>query len=145
MLTFKEYSEELNIIADSVELTEEEQQEINEVLDTAARIKKRQKFINRKSRIALARKIQANRLASPDRIKTRAQIRARNLLIKRLYHGRSRSDIPLAQRKAVDTKLGRMKNTIDRLSRKLIRRVKNDDIRRKTNAVVGNFDTGSVN
>lgn len=145
MLRFKEYSEEFDTIANSVELTEEEQHEINEVLDTAARIKKRQQFINRKSRIALARKVQARRLASLDRIKTRAHQRARSMLIKRLYNGRTRSEIPLAQRKAVDTKLGRMRNAIDRMSLKLIRRVRQDDIRRKSHANLGiKFDDGQA-
>lgn len=144
MLKFKEYSTEFDVIADSMELSEDELSIINEVLDTSARIKKKQQFIRRKSRIQLAKKMQSHRLASSDRIKQRAKTRARNLLIKRLYHGRSRSDIPLAQRKAVDTKLSRMKNTVSRLSRKLIRRVKQDDIRRKTGAATGNKDSGQI-
>lgn len=138
MLKFKEYSQEFDVIADSVELTDVELTSINEVLDTSARIKKKQQFIRRSARIQLARKMQAHRLASSDRIKSRAKTRARNILIKRLYQGRSRSDIPLTQRKAVDLKLAKMKGTVARLSRKLIRRVKQDDIRRKTHANVGN-------
>lgn len=137
MLKFKEYSQEFDVIADSVELTDVELTSINEVLDTSARIKKKQQFIRRSARIQLAKKMQSHRLASTDRIKQRAKTRARNILIKRLYQGRSRSDIPLAQRKAVDIKLARMKNSVNRLSRKLIRRVKQDDIRRKTHANVG--------
>lgn len=144
MLKFKEYSQEFDVISDSMELDNDELSTINEILDTSARIKKKQQFIRRKSRIALAKKMQSHRLASNDRIKQRAKTRARNLLIKRLYHGRSRSDIPLAQRKAVDIKLSRLKNTVNRLSRKLIKRVKQDDIRRKTNANVGQRDTGQV-
>lgn len=138
MLKFKEYSQEFDVIADSVELTDVELTSINEVLDTSARIKKKQQFIRRSARIQLARKMQSHRLASSDRIQSRAKTRARNILIKRLYQGRSRSDIPLTQRKAVDLKLAKMKGTVARLSRKLIRRVKQDDIRRKTHANVGN-------
>ena len=138
MLKFKEYSQEFDVVSETIELTSDEITSINEVLDTSARIKKKQQFIRHKARIQLARKMQAHRLASSDRIQSRAKVRARNILIKRLYQGRSRSDIPLAQRKAVDTKLARMKGSVNRLSRKLIRRVKQDDIRRKTHANVGN-------
>lgn len=132
MLKFKEYSSELDAVIESTVLTEEEQQVLDEVLDTAARFKKRQSFVRRSARIALARKLQSKRLATPDRLKSRAKTRAKSLLIKRLFQGRSRSDIPLSQRAQVDKKLSMMKGTIKRISTKLLRRVKQDDIARKT-------------
>lgn len=146
MITFKEYSIEFDEVVESVELTEEEQSELNEVLDSSARIKRRQQFIRRKARISMARKVQSRRLAGTDRLKNRAKVRARNLLIKRLYQGRSRSEIPLAQRKQVDQKLARMKNTVKRISTKLLRRVKQEDIARKTKGgsgrKLGKFNPG---
>ena len=132
MLKFKEYSQEFDEVVESIQLTEEEVSELNEVLDTAARVKKKQQFIRRGARIAMARKVQQHRFASPERLKLRSRQRARSLLIKRLYQGRSRSQIPLAQRKQVDIKLGRMKNAINRISQKLIRRVRQEDIARKS-------------
>lgn len=132
MLKFKEYSSELDAMLESVELTEEEIKQLDEVLDTAARLKKRQQFKRRGARIALARKIQSKRLATPDRLKTRAKLRAKSLLIKRLFQGRSRGEIPLSQRAQVDKKLAMMKGAIKRISTKLLRRVKQDDIARKT-------------
>ena len=132
MLKFKEYSTELDAVLETVELTEEEQQQLAEVLDTAQRVKRKQAFVRRRARIALARKIQAKRLATPERLKARAKLRAKALLIKRLFQGRSRSDIPLSQRAQVDKKLELMKGSIKRISAKLLRRVKQDDIARKT-------------
>lgn len=132
MLKFKEYSQEFDQVAESVELTDEEMSELNEVLDTSARIKKKQQFIRRSARIAMARKVQQRRFASPERLKLRSKQRARNLLIRRLYQGRTRSQIPLAQRKQVDIRLGRMKGAVNRISQKLIRRVRQEDIARKT-------------
>lgn len=132
MLKFKEYSQEFDEVVESIQLTEEEVSELNEVLDTAARVKKKQQFIRRGARIAMARKVQQRRFASPERLKLRSRQRARSLLIKRLYQGRSRSQIPLAQRKQVDIKLGRMKNAVNRISQKLIRRVRQEDIARKS-------------
>lgn len=144
MLKFKEYSQEFDLQLESVQLTDEEMLQINEVLDTSARIKRRQQFIRRGARVAMARKVQQRRFASPERLKLRSRQRAKNLLIRRLYQGRSRSEIPLAQRKQVDIKLGRMKNAVTRISQKLIRRVRQEDIARKTkNRNLPKFDSKS--
>ena len=144
MLKFKEYSQEFDLQLESVQLTDEEILQINEVLDTSARIKRRQQFIRRGARVAMARKVQQRRFASPERLKLRSRQRAKNLLIRRLYQGRSRSEIPLAQRKQVDIKLGRMKNAVTRISQKLIRRVRQEDIARKTkNRNLPKFDSKS--
>jgi hypothetical protein len=124
-------------------LTEEEQSLINEVLDTSARIKKRQQFQRRRAKIQMAKRVQSRRLASTSRLKTRAKQRARNLLIKRLYQGRSRSQIPIAQRKQVDQKLSKMKRAVIRISTKLLRRVKQEDIARKSGKKIGKFNAGS--
>ena len=132
MLKFKEYSQELDIVAETIELTTEELQQIDEVLDTAGRLKRKASFIRRKARVSLARKMQAKRLATPDRLKGRAKTRAKSLLVKRMYQGRSISQIPISQRAQVSKKLARMKGSIKRISTKLMRRVKQDDIARKT-------------
>lgn len=143
MITFKEYSSEFDEVLESVEITEEEQSLINEVLDTAARLKKKQQFVRRRARIQLAKKVQSRRLADPQRLKTRARQRARNLLIKRLYQGRSRSEIPIAQRKQVDQRLGKMSGAVKRISGKLLRRVKQEDIARKSKKKLPKFNTQS--
>lgn len=144
MLKFKEYSQQFDLELESVQLTDEEVSELNEVLDTSARIKRKQQFIRRGARIAMARKVQQRRFASPERLKLRSKQRARNLLIRRLYQGRSRSEIPIAQRKQVDIKLSRMKNAVNRISQKLIRRVRQEDIARKTkNRSLPKFDSKS--
>jgi hypothetical protein len=132
MLKFKEYSSELDAMMETIELTPEEQFQLDEVLDTSARLKRRAAFKRRGARIALARKMQSKRLATPDRLKARAKMRAKSLLIKRLFQGRSVSQIPLSQRQQVSKKLAMMKGSIKRISTKLLRRVKQDDIARKT-------------
>lgn len=142
MISFKEYSDEFDTTAESVELTDEELSQINEVLDTSARIKKRQQFIRRKARLAMQRKVQSRRLADTKRLRQRSKMRARNLLIKRLYQGRSRSQIPLSQRKQVDVKLKRLSRAVTRISNKLIRRVRQEDIAKKTGRKLPKFNAG---
>lgn len=141
MITFKEYSQEFDTEAASVELTEAEQSELNEVLDTSARLKRRQIFIRNKARLKMARKIQSRRLADTKRLQARSKQRARRLLIKRLYQGRTRSQIPLSQRASVDAKLKRMKNSIKRISMKLLRRVRQEDIAKKSKKKLGKFNS----
>ena len=143
MITFKEYSQEFDEILASVELTEAEQSELNEVLDTSARLKRRQKFQSRRARITLARKNQSRRLADSKRLNQRAHQRARNMLIKRLYQGRTRSQIPLSQRAQVDNRLKQLKNTVKRISQRLLRRVRQDDVARKSHRRLPKLQTGS--
>lgn len=139
MLRFTEYSKEFDTIVDSVELDNEELEQINEVLSTAARIKKKQDFIRRKARIQLARKIQSRKFATKDRLLIRAKKQARAVLIKRIFSGKTRSDIPLAQRAVVDARLSRMKGSVNRIANKLLRRVRQEDIARKTGKKLQKF------
>jgi hypothetical protein len=140
MLKFKEYSEQFDELAESVELTEEEQSELNEVMNTSARLKRRNQFINRKARLKMQRKVQRMRLADSPRIKNRSIRRAKGLIIKRIYQGRSRSEIPLPQRSQVDKKLLQLRSAVNRLSQKLIRRVRQEDQMRHSKGKLKKFN-----
>jgi hypothetical protein len=140
MLKFKEYSEQFDELAESVELTEEEQSELNEVLNTSARLKRRNQFINRRARLKMQRKVQRMRLADTPRIKNRSVRRAKGLIIKRIYQGRSRSQIPLTQRSQVDKKLQQLRPAVQRLSLKLQRRVRQEDQMRRTHGKLKKFN-----
>jgi hypothetical protein len=144
MITFKEYSQEFDAELLSVELTEEEQSELNEVLDTTARLKRRNILMRNRARLKIARKVQSRRLADTKRLHNRANQRARNLLIKRLYQGRSRSQIPLSQRASVSARLQKMSGAIKRISNKLLRRVRQQDIARKTHRKLPKFNITSA-
>jgi hypothetical protein len=54
------------------------------------------------------------------------------------------AQIPLSQRAQVSKRLERMKGAIKRISTKLIRRVKQDDIARKTGNYKKNKSSGSA-
>jgi hypothetical protein len=140
MLKFKEYSEQFDELAESVELTEEEQSQINEALSTSARLKRRNQFINRRARLKMQRKVQRMRLADSPRIKNRSVRRAKGLIIKRIYQGRSRSQIPLTQRSQVDKKLEQLRPAVNRLSLKLVRRVRQEDQMRHAHGKLKKFN-----
>lgn len=128
MQGFKEYSQEFDAEFQLTELTEEEVQQLDEVLDTRARLKKAQQLRRQKTRVALGRKRAAKRLATSDVIKKRAVARARGRIIKRLTQGRGKKALSYGARQAIDRRLARMKGGIQRLATKLVRQVKQDDI-----------------
>lgn len=140
MLKFKEYSEQFDELAESVVLTEEEQSQLDESLSTSARLRRRNQFINRRARLKMQRKIQRMRLADAPRIKNRSTRRAKNLIIKRIYQGRNRSQIPLTQRSQVDKKLEQLRPAVNRLSLKLIRRVRQEDQLRRNKKKLPKFN-----
>lgn len=132
MLKFKEYSLEFDAVAESIVLTDEEVTSVNEVMNLNKRLIKQNRIVRRRSRLTLQRKLQNMRVASPKRLNARARQRARRLIIQRLYNGRSRSQIPNAQRAQLDIRLKRMQGGIKSTSQRLLYRVRQDDRSRKT-------------
>ena len=128
MQGFKEYSQEFDAEFQITELTLEEVQQLDEVLDTRARLKRAQQLRRHKTRVSLGRKRAAKRLANTQTIKKRAISRARGRIIRRLTQGRGKSALSYGARQQLDKRLARMKGGIQRLATKLIRQVKQDDI-----------------
>lgn len=128
MQGFKEYSQEFDAELALVEFTEEELIQLDEVLDTRARLKKAQSLRRHKAQINIGRKRAAKRLASMDKIKKRALGRAKRRLISRLTQGRGKAQLSYGGRQQLEKRLARMKGGISRLAVKLIRQVKQDDI-----------------
>ncbi len=128
MQGFKEYSQEFDAEFQLTELTQEELVQLDEVLDSRARLKKAQQLRRMKTRVALGRKRASKRLASSDVLKKRAVVRARNRIIRRLTQGRGKGALSYGARQQLDKRLARMKGGIQRLATKLIRQVRQDDI-----------------
>ena len=142
MLNFKEYSVQFDTMVESIILTAEELNSIEERVKHThthqepanfnQRILKQNRTVRRRSRLTLQRKIQNMKIASPARLQNRSMQRARRLIIQRLYNGRSRSQIPLAQRKQLDVRMKRMQGGVKSTAYRLLRRVRQDDRSRKT-------------
>ena len=128
MQGFKQYSQEIDAELALVEFTEEELVQLDEVLDTRARLKKAQSLRRNKAKIALGRRRASKRLATSDKIKKRAVGRARRRLISRLTQGRGKSKLSYGGRQQLEKRLARLKGGIQRLAVKLVRQVKQDDI-----------------
>ena len=73
-----------------------------------------------KAKIKMGRKRAAQKTATQDKIVSRAQRQARNLLFKKITKGMSRSELSPARRKEIEKKVAKMSGKVAAMSRKLI-------------------------
>lgn len=130
MLKFNQYCTEFDAVLSDVSLDMSESQQLDEVLDVAARRKKALDFKRRKSRLLLARKLASKRFPTPQKIKQRAVKRARAKIIARLTQGRGKGALSYQQRAIIDARLKKMKGGVTRLANKLVRQVRADAMSR---------------
>ena len=84
-----------------------------------------------KSRIKLGQKKALARTATIPTIKKRARRQVRNQLFKKFSKGLSRSDTAPARRKEIEKRIERFSAFIDRNVKKIIPKVRKQDIERK--------------
>ena len=131
MQGFKEYSQEFDAELSLVQLTEEELIQLDEVLDTRARMKRAQQFRRSKAKVAMGRKRAAKRVANSDTLKKRAVARAKARIISRMTQGRGKQSLSYGARQSIDKRLSRMKGGIARLATRLLKQVRADDRARR--------------
>ena len=102
-----------------------------EALTPAQRMKAKVNFKKNKAKIMLGRKKAAKKLASPDQLKSRAQLQARKVLLNKLLKGRSKDDLSFAQKHEVEKKLAMKRNAINKIAKKLLPKVKAADRAKK--------------
>lgn len=115
---------------ESVEITEEEFDslvEIDEALTTAQRLKMKAAFRKNKAKIALGKKKAATKLASPEKLKKKAQKQARDMLAKKMLKDKDKSELSFAGRQDLEKKLDKKKGAISKLAKKLLPQVKAAD------------------
>jgi hypothetical protein len=101
--------------------------EIDEVMTPAQRMKMKAAMRKNKAKIALGRKKAARKLATADQLKGRAQKQAKNILIKKMTKDKDKSELSLTQRGEIERRLKKKKGAIDKLAKKLFRKVKEKD------------------
>jgi thiamine kinase-like enzyme len=111
------------------EFVSEETQD--EALDMTQRLARSRQFKRNKAKIALGRKRAAQRTANMDTLKKRARKQARNIILKKLTKDIDKSELSLARRRDIEKRLDKKKNVIDKMSRKLIPQVRQQDKDRK--------------
>jgi len=107
--------------------------QITEVLSVQGRLKRR--FAARKNRqkLKVARNIALRRGSTPDRLKKRATRGARGLVYKRLLRGRSKTNMPPAEKARLEKMLQLYAPLVQRLSVRLLPNMRKMEIQRMKN------------
>jgi len=102
------------------EFTEEWQ----EAFTMQQRIKAKATFKKNKSKIELGRKKAAKKLASPEKLKARAEKQARNMIAKKILKDKDKEDLGFAGRQGLEKQLDKKKGAIHKLATKLLPSIK---------------------
>ena len=106
-----------------------EEMSLQEVLSVQQRIKRRTIMRRMKGKIARGRRIARKKLASPEKIKTRSNKKAREMIRKRLAgkRGAQYKDLPVSAKVEIDKKLEKKSNLIKQIAKRLLPKVKAAD------------------
>lgn len=101
--------------------------EIEEALTIAQRQKMKAVFRKNKAKIALGRKKAQKKLASPEKLKARAEKQARNILLKKITKDKDKADLSFGQRQSIEKQLEKKKAAIQKIAKKLLPQVRKAD------------------
>jgi len=99
----------------------------NEALTISQRQKRKASFRKNKAKIMIARKKAAKKMASPEKLKGRAEKQARNLIIKKILKNKSKDDLSFSARGELEKKVAKKKAAIKKIAKKLLPMVKKAD------------------
>jgi hypothetical protein len=102
-----------------------------EALDFTARRKLARAMKKNKAKIAIGRKKAARKFADMDKLKKRAQKQARMTFFKKITKGMSKDELSFARRQDIEKRLDKMGPKIDKLARKLLPKVRQQEKDRK--------------
>ena len=117
MKTFKEHNAELS----------EESADFSEAMSLQHRMKMKAAFRKNKAKIMLGRKKAAKKLASPEKLKKRAEKAARQILIKKILKQRNKEDLSFAGRASIEKQLSKKKGAIKKIAKRLLPQIKAKD------------------
>jgi hypothetical protein len=117
MKSFKDHSADIS----------EESVDFSEAMSLQHRMKMKAAFRKNKAKIALGKKKAAKKLASPEKLKSRANKAARELLIKKMLKDKKKSDLSFSGRASIEKKLEKKKGAIAKIAKKLLPGIKKQD------------------
>lgn len=104
-----------------------ESTELDEAMSRAARIKRSKIMKRLQPKIKRAKERAAKKKASSDVIDKRAEKQAKEVLIKKWLKGKSKGDVPFAERERIEAKLKDSKKAIDRIKKKLVKTIRKQE------------------
>ena len=121
-----EWEDIQHLYADDID----EELELDEALTAAQRIKKRFEFMKTKSKREIANKLARHRISTPQRMKKRAVVHARTLIMQRLLRGRSKGQLSAAEKDRVETIVRNAKQSVIRISNRLLPKLRQLEMKR---------------
>lgn len=109
----------------------EEADEVDEALNLQQRMKARQTFKRNKAKIAMGKRRAEKRLASPEKLKQRAQKQARKAVERMILKMKSKEELSFSQRQQLEKLVDKKKAVIDRLAKKLLPKVRQAEKEKK--------------
>lgn len=111
--------------------------EVDEALNMQQRRAKARQFARMKTKIKIGKERAARRIADPERLKKRARKQARNAVLKKLMKDVPKSELSYARRQELEKRLEKpvMQVRIDRLAKKLLPKVRRDELAKKRGGV----------
>ena len=97
---------------------------LDEIMSKSTRMKKTRMMKMKGKMIAKKRKIAMKKKASPEKLKSRAMKKARDILAKKILKDRSKSDLSIAGREALEKKLAKKKAVIKKIARKILPKIR---------------------
>ena len=93
---------------------------LDEALTAAQRMKKKLDFLKTKSRREIAARVARHRVSTPARLKKRAVVGARGMIMQRLLRGRDKSKLSAAEKDRIEAIVRRSRPAIARISNRLL-------------------------
>ncbi len=98
--------------------------EVNEALNAIQRAKMKMAFKKSASKRKIGQKKALNKVASGDKLKDLAHKKAKDIIIKKILKGKSKSDLPIAARDKLEKKVKKKAGVIAKLAKKIMPKVK---------------------
>ena len=103
----------------------------DEALNMQQRLKMARTFKKNKAKIAIGRKRAARKIASPEKLKKRAQKQARMTILKKITKGIDKGELSMSRRQSIEKRLDKMKPKIQKLAKKLLPKVRKAELAKK--------------
>jgi hypothetical protein len=94
--------------------------ELSEDLTAAQRMKKKLDFLKSRSRREIAARVARHRASTPGRLKKRAIVGARSMIMSRLLRGRSKDQLSAAEKNRIEDIVRKSKASVTRISNRLL-------------------------
>jgi hypothetical protein len=116
-----EWEDVRHLYADQEHAEMEEAFELDEAdLTAAQRMKKKMEFLKTKAKREIARKIALKRMSSQGRLKKKAIVHARQLIMQRILRGRNKASLSAAEKSRIENIVNKAKGAVVRISNRLM-------------------------